>query len=105
MAIRDSHDVDRPQLPPAVPVDVPHLSRLSWELGTRVVTDEESTLRYEWERRDSTWSLSVFRATNATDVLRVRSPLAKEHFYGAARMDLETVPSTLEAAEEWRRVD
>ncbi|MFC5971614.1 hypothetical protein ACFPYI_09750 [Halomarina salina] len=97
-------DGDAPRLPPAVPVDVPHLSRLSWELGTRVVEDEEAVLHSEWERDDAIWALSVVEVTSATVVLRVRSPLEKEQFYGAAQMDLESVLPELEEATDWRRV-
>ncbi|MFC4406311.1 hypothetical protein [Haloarchaeobius iranensis] len=92
-----------PQLPPAVPFTLQHLSRLSWELGSRVVDDGAATREGVWERADGGWRLSVYRVTSATDVLCVRSPTGRERFYGTPRSSLETARRRLAASADWRR--
>jgi hypothetical protein len=92
-------------LPDAVPLDVRCLTRLSWELGSRVVDDEESTRESEWTHADAPWRLSVFRVTNHTDVLRVRTPVGRERFYGAVETDLREALPGLEASAHWRRCE
>ncbi|MDS0298515.1 hypothetical protein NDI76_07160 [Halogeometricum sp. S1BR25-6] len=90
-------------LPDAVPLDVRCLTRLSWELGSRVVDDEESSRESEWTHVDAPWRLSVFHVTNHTDVLRVRTPVGRERFYGAVETDLREALPGLEASAQWRR--
>lgn len=92
----------RVSLPDTVPFDLPHLPRLSWELGSRIVEDD-ATLHSEWERTGTSWVVSVFRATSNTVVVRVRTPVGRERFYNFAEMDLETVLPQLESAPQWQR--
>ena len=94
---------DGVELPGVVPLDVRCLTRLSWELGSRVVADAESTRRGEWRHTGASWSLSVFRVTSNTDVLRVRTPAGRERFYGAATADLREELPNLDDAPYWRR--
>ena len=89
--------------PDVVPFDLPYLSRLSWELGSRVVDDDEATLRGEWEYEGGPWSLAVFRVTNNTAVVRVRTPTGRQRFYGAGQEELESTLPTLRDAPDWRR--
>lgn len=91
--------------PAGVPFDVEGSSRLSWELGSRVVDDDESTLLEEWEHTGSSRTLSRYRVTTNTDVVCVRTPAGRERFYGVARMDFEDARSRLEDAPYWRRVE
>lgn len=97
-------DASSAELPTVVPFSLSHLTRLSWELGSRVVDDEESTRHSEWEHADSPRVLSVFRATSDTVVLRMRTPAGRERFYGAARMDLDAALPGLRASSEWEQV-
>lgn len=92
-------------LPEAVPIDLPHLTRLSWELGSRITEDDESTRCGTWEGTETPWTLSIFRVTGNTVLLAVHTPVGRERFYGAARSDLEAVLPRLETAPHWRRVD
>ncbi|ARS91827.1 hypothetical protein [Natrarchaeobaculum aegyptiacum] len=92
-------------LPTALPVELPALTRLSWELGSRIVSDEETIHLEEWERTGSTWALSIFRVTDNTVVLRVRTPVGRQRFYGAAQLDLEEALPRLEAAPDWNRLE
>lgn len=92
-------------LPDAVPFDLPHLTRLSWELGTRVVDGEDASLHSEWTRTGRSWVLSVFQPTENTVVMRVRTPVGRERFYGAAEQDLESALPRLESASRWRRLE
>lgn len=96
---------DGVDLPDVVPLDVRCLTRLSWELGSRVVDDEESTCESEWTHTNAPWRLSVFRVTNHTDVLRVRTPVGRERFYGTVETDLrEALPGLVESAH-WQRCE
>ncbi|AEH36757.1 hypothetical protein [Halopiger xanaduensis] len=92
-------------LPEAVPFELPHSTRLSWELGSRVVEDEAATLRGEWESTGRAWSVSIFRVTENTAVVRVRTPVGREKFYGAAELDLESALPELRSAPRWRRLE
>ncbi|RCU46296.1 hypothetical protein DU504_02635 [Haloplanus salinus] len=102
MATRERHAVGT-TLPGVVPFDPPALTRLSWELGSRVIDDEASARVGRWECVGSSWSLSVFRVTSETVVVRVRTPIGRQRFYGAAWMDLESDLSKLDAAPSWER--
>lgn len=102
MASRGSRGGDGASLPGVVPFDLSHATRLSWELGTRVTEGDEATRRGQWEHATS-WSLSLFRVTDDTAVLRVRTPLGRERFYGAAWIDLEGALPRLDAASCWTR--
>ena len=107
MAARGSQSRDTAcvELPTAVPFDIPQLNRLSWELGSRTVDDEQATLQSRWTDTESQWRLAVFAVTDETVVLRVRTPVGRARFYGAARTDLATALPALEAADRWQRLD
>jgi hypothetical protein len=102
MATRDAGDEsDGGTLPRVLPFSLDHVTRLSWELGARTVGDERATRRGEWTRSGSQWTLSVYDVTSSTVVLCVRTPVGRERFYGAARIDLDSALSALEDAREW----
>jgi hypothetical protein len=86
-----------------VPFDPAVLTRLSWELGARVVDDGTSTGVGRWKRVQSSWSVSVFRVTSETVVMRIRTPIGRERFYGAAWMDLEDLLPALDDTPAWER--
>jgi len=102
MATRGQHD-GGPTLPGVVPFDLSVLTRLSWELGSRVVDGDEATRVGRWERAQSPWSVSVFRVTTETVVMRVRTPTGRQRFYGAAWMDFRDVLPELDGAPSWNR--
>lgn len=92
-----------PALPDIVPFDPPTLTRLSWELGSRVVDDEASTRIGRWDRVGSSWSVSAFQVTDETVVVRVRTPIGRQRFYGAALMDIRASIPALDDAPSWDR--
>jgi len=92
-----------PTLPDVVPFDLSALTRLSWELGSRVVDDEASTCVGRWTRVQSSWSVSVVRVTSETVLMRIRTPTGRQRFYGAAWMDLQAVLPKLDDAPSWER--
>ncbi|MFC6718195.1 hypothetical protein ACFQGT_11200 [Natrialbaceae archaeon GCM10025810] len=92
-------------LPDSVPFELPRSSRLSWDLGTRVIDDGESTLQSEWAHSKTGRTISVFRVTGNTVVVRVRTPVGRERFYGAARNGLGTAITALEESPNWRRTE
>lgn len=91
------------RLPGAVPFTLPAVTRLDWELGTRVTTDADATLVEEWVHLPTGRTLAVYDATSHTVVLGVRTPVGRERFYAATKGDLDSRRSRLEAADDWRR--
>lgn len=92
-------------LPDVLPADVSSRSRLSWELGSRIVDDDESTHLAGFEHASEHWRASFFEGTANTVVIRVRTPVGRERFYGALRSTLETAVAELVAAPSWRRLE
>lgn len=90
-------------LPGVVPFDLPAVTRLSWELGDRIINDAVEL--EAWERGDGVWALSTFRATSETVIIRLRTPTGRERFYGAAEMDIESVRPRLRNHSRWTRVE
>jgi hypothetical protein len=97
-------DPDERTFPTALPIEVPYRSRLSWELGTRVVDDDVTESLFRWERDDG-WALAVFRATKETIIARFETPIGRELFYGAEIAARTTLRSRLAADPHWQRVD
>ncbi|GAD51961.1 hypothetical protein MBEHAL_0721 [Halarchaeum acidiphilum MH1-52-1] len=107
MAVRDSQGGDggTATLPDAVPLSLAHLTRLSWELGSHTIEDEDATAVSCWARRDDRWRLALFAVTNETAVVRVRTPVGRERYYGAIRSELDAAIRQLDGAASWHRVD
>ena len=112
MAETDSRDMatqgarsgeTRTALPGAVPFDLVNVSRLSWELGARVVEGDGASVRSRWTHEETAWSLSVFDVTSETAVLRLETPVGRQRFFGTTQRDLATVYPALEAAPDWTR--
>ena len=62
----------------------------SWEYGHTCVA-QEGQPRETWTDETGRQSLTVFDVTEHTVVLRVRTPVGRESFYGMAKRDYETV--------------
>jgi hypothetical protein len=92
-------------LPDAVPVSLERTTRLSWELGDRVTTGSDATLVGEWHCHTTPWAVAVFDVTDHTAVLRVRTPVGRELFFGAADADLGAARDALADAPDWDRQD
>ncbi len=88
------------RLPSALPFALPAVSRLSWDLGSRVVAD--ARLLGSWEHRRSGRTLSAYDVTDNTVVLGVRTPAGRERFYGAAEADFAEKRPRLAEAADWR---
>ncbi|MFB6078632.1 MAG: hypothetical protein ABEJ80_06620 [Halarchaeum sp.] len=91
-------------LPAVVPFELSHLTRMSWELGSRTVDDDATSLG-RWAQRDGSWRLAAFAVTSETAVIRARTPVGRERFYGAIRSELEAALETLESTPAWRAVE
>ncbi|UPV99415.1 hypothetical protein M0R88_12880 [Halorussus gelatinilyticus] len=89
------------RLPETVPFTLPALNRLSWELGSRVVSRASKVAA--WEHRSTGRTLGVYDVTENTVVLAVRTPVGRERFYGAAKADFEEKRTRLAEADDWRR--
>ena len=106
MAAHSSQSTDgvSPALPDVVPFDLQPLTRLSWELGLRIVEDDETTALHEWEQTTTSWMLSVFRATSNTVLIRITTPVGRERFYGTTQADLHSALPSLAAAPYWEQL-
>lgn len=96
---------DLASLPNIVPLELSHLSRLSWELGSRVVSDTESALIGEWRHASNRWRLSGFAVTDNTVILRVRTSVGRERFYGAINGEFRSALPAIETAPSWQRIE
>lgn len=107
MAVRGTqrNGNDPTVLPGIVPLDVPHLSRLSWELGSRVISDEESVPIGEWEHTSKRWTLSLFEVTTNTVIIRVRTSVGRERFFGAIQSELASALPEIETSSSWKQTD
>jgi len=92
-------------MPEVVPVSLDRTTRLSWELGDRVTTGADATLAGEWRCRSAPWAVAAFDVTDHTAVVRVRTPVGRELFYGVADADLAVACDALAAAPDWDRRD
>jgi len=106
MAVHDSRSGSggSPTLPDVVPFDLAHLTRQSWELGASITQDEQATALGTWTHRNELWRLSLFEVTTETVILRVRTPVGRERFYGAIRSELRSAIHELEADSSWQQV-
>jgi|APHM01.1.fsa_nt_gi hypothetical protein len=93
------------ELPAVVPFEIPQLNRLSWDVGSRTVDGEAATLRSRWSDTESHWRLAVFAVTDETVVLRIRTPVGRARFYGAAESALANALPALNASDRWQRLD
>ncbi|WP_323674651.1 hypothetical protein [Halorubellus sp. PRR65] len=76
-------------------------SRLSHDLGSRVIDGDDATRVAAFEYVTGNWALAAFGVTEHTAVLRVRSPTGRERFYGAARANLDEVVPVMTADPRW----
>ncbi|WP_336136352.1 hypothetical protein [Natronomonas amylolytica] len=93
------------ELPDVVPFELSHLTRMSWALGSRTVGDDAATVIGRWEKRDGGWALAAFAVTTETAVIRLRTPVGRERFYGAIRSEVRTATRELEADDAWRAIE
>ncbi|WP_254763834.1 hypothetical protein [Natrinema marinum] len=82
-------------------IDTSRVESLSWSLGNRVTVEADATRRFELAHRRSMRSVTAFEVTNYTCVLRLRTPIGREKFYGVANTDIAIPP----ASDEWVRAD
>lgn len=92
-------------LPEVVPFELSYLSRLSWELGTRIVDDDESTGLGTWAHVDRRWEVAVHQVTSETAVIRTRTPVGRERFYGAICTELRGAIESFETMPSWQRIE
>ena len=90
-------------LPDVIPFDLSHVTRQSWQLGSRVVDD--ATRLGEWHHAGGGWTLTAFEATDQTLLLRLRTPVGRSRFYGAIGTEFREAIPSLAASPAWETVD
>ena len=99
-----SDDTGVGTFPTALPVDIPHRNRLSWELGTHIVDGETAERLFDWHA-ETGWKLTAFRIASHTLVVRFRTPVGRELFYVAEISARSVVRRRLELAAGWHRTE
>lgn len=85
---------------PGVPVDLPSAESMSWELGQRLLGEGVPRLVTAENDRFG-GSLTAFDVAEHTCLLRVRTPVGRESFYGTTKAALRRGVAALEAHEHW----
>ncbi|WP_226483031.1 hypothetical protein [Natrinema amylolyticum] len=82
-------------------VDGGRVESLSWPLGNRVTVEADANRRFRFDHRRSHRTLTAFAVTDDTCVLRLRTPVGREKFYGIANADVapQSIPT------DWIRTD
>lgn len=83
-----------------VPFDTEDAAPMSWELGDRLTRQGDANRVATFENPARNTSLAVFEATTHTRLVRVRTPVGREKFYGVARRDVDV--DGLREREGWR---
>ncbi|WP_210408930.1 hypothetical protein [Halorhabdus rudnickae] len=84
-----------------LPIDRTAIESLSWGLGSRVTGNVDATPRLELTNRATNTSLTVFGATDYTYIVRFRTPVGREKFFGVAGVDLRPMLKELLDRGEW----
>lgn len=84
-----------------VDVDSRHVESLSWSLGHRVTVEAGADELFRLAHRRSNRTVTAFEVTDYTCVLRLRTPIGREKFYGVANVDVGARP----AADDWTRTE
>ncbi len=69
-------------------VDIERIESLSWSLGNRITSEADADQRFRFDHRWSTRTVTAFEVTDYTCVLRLRTPVGREKFYGVASADI-----------------
>ncbi|WP_181686444.1 hypothetical protein [Halorhabdus salina] len=106
MSSRESGSVDGGSgrgghLADVLPMDRTAIESLSWALGTRVTREDDATCLLEVSDRSTASALAVFEATEYTYVVRFRTPVGREKFFGVAAVDLRSMLIDLLDQPEW----
>jgi len=80
-------------------VDIERIESLSWSLGNQIIAEGDTDQRFRFDHQRSTRSVTAFEVTDYTCVLRLRTPVGREKFYGVASADVE--PNLI--ATDWVR--
>ncbi|MFB1062933.1 hypothetical protein [Natrinema sp. H-ect4] len=82
-------------------VDTERVESLSWPLGSRVTVDTSTESLFRLAHRRSARTVTAFEVTDYTCVLRLRTPVGREKFYGLANADI----SPGSTGTDWVRTD
>jgi len=84
-----------------LPIDRTAIESLSWALGSRVTVDADATRRLDVTDPATGSSLTVFDATDYTYIVRFRTPVGREKFFGVAGADLRPMLEELLDRGDW----
>ncbi|WP_226006385.1 hypothetical protein [Natrinema salinisoli] len=82
-------------------VDLERVESLSWPLGNRVTVEANAPCLFRFAHRRSTRTVTAFEVADYTRVLRLRTPVGREKFYGLATPDVSAQP----VRDDWVRTD
>lgn len=102
MAVQGDQTIDTSGSTLPSSLSLTNVTRLSWELGSRIVSDVDAVRKAMWVRENG-WKMTVYDVTDETVVLEVQTPLGRQHYYGTAKMDFTDESDRLDAAQDWKR--
>ena len=84
-----------------LPIDRTSIESLSWALGTRLTESAGGQCLLELTHQRTKSALAVFEATDYTCIVRFRTPVGREKFFGVATVDLRSMLSNLLERGDW----
>ena len=69
-------------------VDIERIESLSWPLGDRITAKADAQQCFRFAHQRSARTVTAFEVTDYTCVLRLRTPVGREKFYGLASADI-----------------
>ncbi|MFC7073481.1 hypothetical protein ACFQJ7_00265 [Halovenus rubra] len=108
MGAHGAHNSEQSEsrVPDAVPFELTGYTRVSWELGTRVVdNDNETVFHSSWSHTSSSWDLDIYEATSNTVLLCLRTPVERERYYSTTQIECESALSSLVSNPYWQQAD
>jgi len=100
----DADSGDGKRLADILPIDRGAIESLSWGLGSRVTGDGAAQL-FEAGNRATGSTLTVFEATDHTCIVRFRTPVGREKYFGVAAADLRPMLERLLDRGDWQSRD
>ena len=100
----DSNSGEKNRLADILPIDRAAIESLSWGLGSRV-TGDGATRLFEAGNPSTGSTLTVFEATEYTCIVRFRTPVGREKYFGVTAADLRPMLERLLERGDWRSRD
>lgn len=79
-------------------------TRISWALGDRILSRDDPDPAFDCEQAGSAARVTAFEATDATYLVRVRTPVGRERYYEVPADSFDAYVDTFSTASGWQVV-